>query len=312
MALNNLGVALAEVGRLEEAMTALHDIATIFRETGDRHREGMALGNLGAANELAAIYAGQGSSTIQRLEFRDAMNQDQIAFSEMQQYMAFNQSRAASIGNFIADTYNEMRAVTNKEIGSITQNLRAWSSSCTSGQGTATDEEAVPSSHQVRWPEPWPITSRYCAAHSTQSEDPPGWAPCRVGASQVTGPPLHPQGHPKILSNRSAESILRPHPCARSLCEPWARKQGQGETCPGPARGPHPPTGPFAWHAHGQTIISLSHLGQRAFGERSGGCAFHGTDRALTYFQAGRCRDLPSNRANSEKAAVGRGTVLLR
>ena len=37
-----------------------------------------------------------------------------------------------------------------------------------------------------------------------------GWPPCRVGASQRTGPPLHPQGHPKILSNRSAESILGP------------------------------------------------------------------------------------------------------
>jgi hypothetical protein len=48
-----------------------------------------------------------------------------------------------------------------------------------------------------------------------------GSPPCRVGASQGTGPPLHPQGHPKILSRRSAESIFRPHPCARSLCGPW-------------------------------------------------------------------------------------------
>lgn len=60
-----------------------------------------------------------------------------------------------------------------------------------------------------------------------------GWSPYRVGASQVTGPPLHPQGHPKILSRRSAESILRPHPCARSLCDPWARLGGAGVAlCP--------------------------------------------------------------------------------
>ena len=130
MALGNLGVALAEVGRLEEAITAHQNAATILRETGDRRREGMVLDNLDVTNELSAVYNEQNSSTIQQLEFQDAMNQDQVAFSEMQQYMSFNQSRAASIGNFIADTYNEMRGVfnqemrevSNKNIG-ITQNL---------------------------------------------------------------------------------------------------------------------------------------------------------------------------------------------
>ena len=49
MALNNLGIALREAGRFEEAITAHQDAAAIFRETGDRHGEGMALNNLGLA-----------------------------------------------------------------------------------------------------------------------------------------------------------------------------------------------------------------------------------------------------------------------
>jgi len=48
-ALGNLGLALREVGRVEEAITAHQDAAAIFRETGDRHGEGRALGNLGLA-----------------------------------------------------------------------------------------------------------------------------------------------------------------------------------------------------------------------------------------------------------------------
>ena len=34
---------------MEEAITAHQDAAAIFRETGDRHGEGMALDNLGVA-----------------------------------------------------------------------------------------------------------------------------------------------------------------------------------------------------------------------------------------------------------------------
>jgi tetratricopeptide (TPR) repeat protein len=45
-ALNNLGVALREAGRLEEAITAHQDAAAIFRETGDEHSENGALNNL--------------------------------------------------------------------------------------------------------------------------------------------------------------------------------------------------------------------------------------------------------------------------
>ena len=49
MALGNLGIALQEVERFEEAITAHREAAAIFRETGDRHREGVALANLEAA-----------------------------------------------------------------------------------------------------------------------------------------------------------------------------------------------------------------------------------------------------------------------
>ena len=48
-ALNNLGIALREAGRLDEAVTAYQDAAAIFRETGDKYRETMALNSLGLA-----------------------------------------------------------------------------------------------------------------------------------------------------------------------------------------------------------------------------------------------------------------------
>ena len=48
-ALANLGNALRNVRRFEEAITAHRDAAAIYRETGDRHREGTALNNLGIA-----------------------------------------------------------------------------------------------------------------------------------------------------------------------------------------------------------------------------------------------------------------------
>jgi tetratricopeptide (TPR) repeat protein len=49
VALADLGKALWELRRFEEAITTHQDAAAIFRETGDRHGEGMALDNLGVA-----------------------------------------------------------------------------------------------------------------------------------------------------------------------------------------------------------------------------------------------------------------------
>ena len=48
-ALTSLGLALREVRRFEEAITACQDAAAIFRETGDRRGEGMGVNNLGMA-----------------------------------------------------------------------------------------------------------------------------------------------------------------------------------------------------------------------------------------------------------------------
>jgi Flp pilus assembly protein TadD len=42
-ALNNLGIALREAGRLDEAVTAYQDAAAIFREARDRNGEAMSL-----------------------------------------------------------------------------------------------------------------------------------------------------------------------------------------------------------------------------------------------------------------------------
>ena len=49
MAATNLGNALQQVGRFEEAITALERAGEIYRETGDRHSEGVAATNLGNA-----------------------------------------------------------------------------------------------------------------------------------------------------------------------------------------------------------------------------------------------------------------------
>ena len=48
-ALTNLGITLRQVRRFEEAIAAHQDAAAIFRETGDRRSEGMVLDNLGLA-----------------------------------------------------------------------------------------------------------------------------------------------------------------------------------------------------------------------------------------------------------------------
>ena len=47
MALNNLGIALKEVGRSEEAITAYQKVADIFHDMGDQYREALVLDNLG-------------------------------------------------------------------------------------------------------------------------------------------------------------------------------------------------------------------------------------------------------------------------
>ena len=49
LALEGLGLALQEVRRFAEAATAYQDALAIYRETGDQYREGIALENLQGA-----------------------------------------------------------------------------------------------------------------------------------------------------------------------------------------------------------------------------------------------------------------------
>lgn len=49
MALNSLGNAMREVGRFKDAIIEYQDAVAIFRDTGDRQNEHIAMSNLEAA-----------------------------------------------------------------------------------------------------------------------------------------------------------------------------------------------------------------------------------------------------------------------
>lgn len=75
------------VGRFEEAITAHQDATVIFRETGDRHRKGLAMINLGIALQQVrkfdeAITAREEAAAIFR-ETEDQHN-EQIALSNLE------------------------------------------------------------------------------------------------------------------------------------------------------------------------------------------------------------------------------------
>jgi tetratricopeptide (TPR) repeat protein len=79
-ALNNLGLALAEARRFEEAIIAHQDAAAIYRDTGDRHREGLVLEGLGlvldeAGRSREAMTAYQDAIAI----YRETGDQDREA-----------------------------------------------------------------------------------------------------------------------------------------------------------------------------------------------------------------------------------------
>lgn len=82
-ALDNLGFAYQEMGRLEEAITCHQQAVAIFRETGDRYSEGMALDNLGIAYQemrqsgRAAAYWPEAASAM-----RDVGDHEQAALLE--------------------------------------------------------------------------------------------------------------------------------------------------------------------------------------------------------------------------------------
>jgi hypothetical protein len=60
MALNNLGLALVELRRFEEAIARYEQDIAICRETEDRQGEGMTLNNLGTALTLGVLSSAYG------------------------------------------------------------------------------------------------------------------------------------------------------------------------------------------------------------------------------------------------------------
>ena len=80
MALNSLGNALRQVRRFDEAITAHQQAGDIYRETGDRHGEGMALGNLGLALRNTGCIAEARRCWVQAAEaFADSGSAEEVA-----------------------------------------------------------------------------------------------------------------------------------------------------------------------------------------------------------------------------------------
>jgi tetratricopeptide (TPR) repeat protein len=126
-ALNNLGIALREVRRFKEAITAHQDAATIYRDTTDRHREGNALNNLGnalqkwrrfeeaitAREDAAAIYRDTGDRHSEAM----ALNNLGLALQEMGRFEEAITvcQHAAAIFSEAGDEHRECIALGNVE-----------------------------------------------------------------------------------------------------------------------------------------------------------------------------------------------------
>jgi tetratricopeptide (TPR) repeat protein len=106
-ALNNLGVALRQVRRFDEAIATSQDAAAIYRETGDRHREGTALNNLGIALQ-----------EVRRLDEAITAHQD-----------------AAAICRETGDRHREGMALNN--LGTALQEVRRFDEAITAHQDAA-------------------------------------------------------------------------------------------------------------------------------------------------------------------------------
>jgi tetratricopeptide (TPR) repeat protein len=124
-ALTTLGLALVEVRRFEEAISACQDAAAIYRETGDRHGEGMALNNLGLALRYVrrfeeAISAHQDAAAIYR-ETGDrhgegaALNNLGLALVEVRRFEEAVDAHgdAAAVFRETGDRHREGRALGN-------------------------------------------------------------------------------------------------------------------------------------------------------------------------------------------------------
>jgi tetratricopeptide (TPR) repeat protein len=146
-ALNNLGGALQELWRFEEAITAHQDAATIYRQTGDRPGEARALNNLGRAlqdlwrfeeaittcQDAAAIYRETGDRP------GESMALDNLG-SALRKLRRFEEAitacqDAAGIYRETGDRHGEGMALDN--LGLVLQEMRRFEEAITAHQDAA-------------------------------------------------------------------------------------------------------------------------------------------------------------------------------
>jgi tetratricopeptide (TPR) repeat protein len=145
--LNDLGVALREVRRFEESIVAHQKAAAIFREIGDRHREGTAVNDLGAALEELrrfedAIIALQDAAAIfretgDRLGEGMALNNLGTVLTQVRRFedAIVTHQEAAAIYREIGDRHYEGTALNN--LGIALKELRRFEESIVALQDAA-------------------------------------------------------------------------------------------------------------------------------------------------------------------------------
>ncbi|MET9726191.1 tetratricopeptide repeat protein [Streptomyces zaomyceticus] len=120
---NNLGIALSEVSRYEEAFRAYHRAHDLFASLGNANERGKVLNGLGLALRLSdrpaeALRAHQEALTIQRFigdlrEQAAALNNLSLAYQDLEEYEKGGAAaeEAASLFNRLGDTANEANAL---------------------------------------------------------------------------------------------------------------------------------------------------------------------------------------------------------
>lgn len=125
VALNNLGVALRELRRVDEAINACQDAAAIFRDTGERHGEAKAHSNLGSALHEARRFDEAITAHLRDLAIcketgdrhgeAEALNNRGLALCEIGRFdeAITDHEEAATIYREIGDRHGEGRALNN-------------------------------------------------------------------------------------------------------------------------------------------------------------------------------------------------------
>jgi tetratricopeptide (TPR) repeat protein len=147
-ALTILGLALHEVRRFEEAITAHQQAGTIYRETGDRHGEGIALDDLGLALQGVrrfeeAITAHQQAGTVfcetgDRHREGGALNSLGLALQGVRRFeeAITAHQQAATIYRETGDRHREGGALNS--LGLALQGVRRFEEAITAHQQAAT------------------------------------------------------------------------------------------------------------------------------------------------------------------------------